>query len=106
MSRKIVVHEKVYEYQKRPVFSVYNSFDVPSEWVDEHKKPRRREDIDLPSGWTWSSEWKHSGSDSWEYHNDWSDVSKEWSSVPGIFYYGRRRLWQRSRIKVCSEEEI
>jgi GTP-binding protein EngB required for normal cell division len=106
MSKKLVVTESVYEYQKRPFMSVYNSFDVPSEWYDEKKQSKMKESFELPEGWKWISEWKNGGSDSWEYASDWSNNAKDWGNVPGIFYYARRRLWQRPRIKLCTDDEV
>lgn len=104
--KKIVVEDVIFEVQKRGVFSVYTDYDQNSEFLDENEKSKKREEVSLPEGWKWLGEWKSEGSDSWEYGKKYSSSLKEWSKVPGLFEYVRRRKWIRQRVKFCTSDEI
>eukprot|EP01065_Artemidia_motanka_P011223 TRINITY_DN16031_c0_g1_i1.p1 TRINITY_DN16031_c0_g1~~TRINITY_DN16031_c0_g1_i1.p1 ORF type:complete len:842 (+),score=335.23 TRINITY_DN16031_c0_g1_i1:51-2528(+) len=74
--------------------------DCP-EWVDGRRKPKRREDVQLPKGCHWDGEWEvdHSPADAdgWEYTGDW------WWKYHSPERKGdcvRRRKWRRAYFRV------
>jgi flagellar biosynthesis GTPase FlhF len=102
--RKDVLYQEIlYEVQMRD--SIWKSFnDFPSVFVTTNFEKKNRNEVVLPDGWRWLSDWKTDGNDSWEYNTKWRDVG--WNSSEGSFDYVRRIKYRKSRVSKLNDEEI
>ena len=70
-------------------------------WCDVAEQPKTKDELSLPVGWVWTSEWRIDKSENcdangWRYALYWNS---EWLSQPRYNTFVRRRKWVRTRTR-------
>eukprot|EP01063_Lacrimia_lanifica_P006732 TRINITY_DN14243_c0_g2_i1.p1 TRINITY_DN14243_c0_g2~~TRINITY_DN14243_c0_g2_i1.p1 ORF type:complete len:1305 (+),score=198.62 TRINITY_DN14243_c0_g2_i1:118-4032(+) len=89
--------EQVWECERWYPITGWRSPVLPG---DPAKFDRKMNQVELPPGWSWSTEWYIAGDDAgWEYSGRFGRHWTRGRSTPKAFSFARRRRWLRHRDK-------